>query len=240
VSLVIVTPPTVEPLTAGEVRAFIGPDSEDFDQSIDALIKAERQRVEGDLDRALNTQTWDWIVDCFPDPCGDGWGGISGWSGSPGEVPKWSQWFGVYGVWGFQVPLPPLQAIVSLSYVDANGVTQTMPSGDYRVIGKDPAYLLPGRGKSWPSVYPAQGSVTIRIRTGYGDAPANVPEPIRTAIVLGISHLRSLTERNLFVSSENVAGVGSTNYTVGGGAGNALAGKIAEFLAPYRVRSGIT
>jgi hypothetical protein len=75
----------------------------------------------------------------------------------------------------------------------------------------------------------------IEFVAGYGDNPEDVPEPIRSAIALQASALRSLTERNLFLSQDTVDGVGTKQYIVGGNAGAAIDTAVAALLSTYRV-----
>ena len=68
-SLVLVEPPDVEPLTTAEVRARLNIGTELTDTVVDALVSASRQMIDGPdgwLGRALNTQTWNLVLDRFP------------------------------------------------------------------------------------------------------------------------------------------------------------------------------
>jgi uncharacterized phiE125 gp8 family phage protein len=207
--LTLVTPPEVEPLTAAEVKARLNIGSEMTDDVADALIAAARQQldgVDGWLGRALNTQVWLLTLDGFP-----------------------------YHCCGIKIPLPPLQEISIVEYIDGAGATQTLDPSQYRVVDGPRPVLMPAVGTSWPSVACQSEAVSIEFVAGYGDAPEDVPEPIRSAIALQVSHLRSLSARNLFVSTDSVEGVGSKSYVVGTGAGDALSAAIDSLLSTYRV-----
>lgn len=82
------------------------------------------------------------------------------------------------------VPLPVLQSVTSVSYVDANGDPQTMDSADYRVSGQT---ITPG-DDGWPATDNVTGAVTVRFVAGYGVAAA-VPAAIKGAILLYIGDL---------------------------------------------------
>lgn len=237
--LTVVTPPSVEPLTVAEARERLGLGSTPSDDTVTAWIKSERQWVEEYLGRRLITQTVEWVVRGFPG-CGDGWLNLSSgtWAGSPGEVPKWSQYFGELGCWGFVLPAVPVQAIESVSYVDGNGSSQTLATNQYRLIGRDPAYLLPAIGVAWPFFSPREG-VTIQFAVGYGTMASSVPEPIRQAIALRVGRGRAVSQQSLFLSSETVDGLGSFNYTAGTGASRTIGENVDELLMPYRAASGI-
>lgn len=135
---------------------------EPFDAAtVDAYIAAAVAHIDGDswLGRALITQTWDYVLDGFPRDRRN----------------------------CIAIPLPPLQEILSVKYVDGRGVTQTWPVDQYQLVGVgslSPARLKPAFGKCWP-FYPCfDGEVTIRFRAGFGDDPADVPAALRHALKL--------------------------------------------------------
>jgi uncharacterized phiE125 gp8 family phage protein len=83
---------------------------------------------------------------------------------------------------------PPATAIVSITYVDTYGVTQTMDSADY-YLDEDavPNWVLPVYGEVWPDTLDIANAVRVRYTAGYADA-ASVPSPIKEAIMLTIGH----------------------------------------------------
>jgi hypothetical protein len=242
-SLIIVAPPTVEPVTSDEVRARLGMTYDDFpdDLVIDSWITAARQKLDGPnglLQRALITQTWSMVIDEFPPPY-EYYGfdyrerGYYSAYTSPTYYRRWP-----IDIQAIRVPLPPLQAVTSITYLDGNGVTQTIDPSTYRVLLEEPGVIVPATGQSWPLAGYTVGSVTVRFRCGYGDTAVAVPEGIKTAIVLGVSELRSTMARDLFISSETVEGVGSTSYVAGSGLGTALGNAAKALLMPYMVQIG--
>ena len=89
----------------------------------------------------------------------------------------------------FSVPLPPLQSVTSIKYLDTTGTEQTLASSTYRVDAvSEPGRIALDYGKSWPSTHPVINAVTVRFVAGYGAAAA-VPEPIRQAILILIGEL---------------------------------------------------
>lgn len=207
--LILVEKPGAEPLTATEARARLAIDSEVADAVIDALITAARtgiDGVDGWLGRAIMTQTWRLLLDGFP---------AAGCA--------------------IAIPLPPLQQINSISYIDGTGDTVTLGTGDYQVMqGPRPA-IHPPFGKSWPPSRIDPDSVIIEFDAGYGDSGSDVPEPIRCAIALQVGYLRSLMSRNLFISAESVTDIEEIRYVVGPGAGDVTDRAVADLLRPYRV-----
>lgn len=86
-----------------------------------------------------------------------------------------------------EIPLPPLQSVTSITYLDDSGVSQTLATSVYKVDTAN----LPGRitlksGQSWPSTYDESAAVTIRFVAGYGNAAA-VPDGIKSWLKLRTS-----------------------------------------------------
>lgn len=153
--LSLVTAPSVEPITTTEAKLHLRVDHADEDALIGGLVTAAREWCEGFQGRAYVTQTWDYTLDSFP--------------GGDGRI---------------EIPKPPLQSITSVSYVDADGATQTVSSSDYTVdtagiVGS----VVPAYGESWPTTRAIPNAVTIRFVAGYGSA-ADVPETAKAAMKL--------------------------------------------------------
>src|SRR5688572_21345135 len=156
-ALVLVTAPTSEPIMVGETKDFLRVTGSDEDVLISGLITAARQTVDGRdgwLNRALITQTWDLVLDAFP---------------STTLTP-------------IEVPLPPLQSVTSITYVDGNGATQTWSSVNYLVDSKSqPGRITPAHGESYPATRRIVNAVTVRFVAGYGGAAA-----VARAMTLGL------------------------------------------------------
>lgn len=130
------------------------------DPYVSALIATARQLAERMLGRALITQTYDLTLDRFP--CES----------------------------AIELRRPPVQSVTSVTYIDASGVSQTLSTDVYEVsLNREMPQIRLKSGKSWPSTYDAAEAVTIRFAAGYGDAPGDVPYPIRQATLLMIGHL---------------------------------------------------
>jgi len=145
-----------------------------------------------------------------------------------------------YSIEGFpvqpiRVPLPPLNEVVAVRYIDPTGEAQTVPTDGYRVMAGAPARIVVAPGSCWPKVQAGIGSVTVRFTAGYGDVLEDVPAPIVTAITLQVRHMLSLGEQSLFLRSEKVEGVGEQQFTVSDAAGKAIGQAVKDLLQPYRV-----
>lgn len=79
------------------------------------------------------------------------------------------------------LPLPPAQVVTSVTYLDADGIEQTLAPSAYRVIGGDPGKVFPV--DSWPATKADPEAVKIEFRAGYGDLASDVPAPIKRAIL---------------------------------------------------------
>lgn len=64
------------------------------------------------------------------------------------------------------LPCPPHIDIVSIKYVDGNGVEQTIASDQYELLGSE---LDLAWGNSWPTPRRQREAVRIRYRAGYQD-----------------------------------------------------------------------
>lgn len=83
------------------------------------------------------------------------------------------------------LPKPPVTAVDSIVYIDANGDQQTLPHADYAVYGLNSlrCYVAPADGCSWPDTASVPDAVTVVYEAG----TASVPTPITHAILLLVS-----------------------------------------------------
>lgn len=95
------------------------------------------------------------------------------------------------------VPMPPLQSITSITYVDTAGTTQTLATSEYTVDkASQPGRILPAHNKSWPSTRGHVNDVTIRFVAGYGAAAA-VPYAIKAAMLLIVGEFDKRREHTI-------------------------------------------
>lgn len=144
-SLQLLTPPTGEPLTLARVKNHlrVEQDFEDDDELISSLITAARQHTEAVTSCLFLIQTWRLTLDRFP-PCHD-----------------------------IEIRKRPVQQIVSIKYIDQDGVEQTVDPADYQVDSRGfLCRIRPAYNESWPSARCQMNAVTITFTAGYGDAQA--------------------------------------------------------------------
>ncbi len=173
----IVTPPSTDPVSLAEAKAHLNVDHADDDAMIAAMITAATQHAETFTGRAFIDQTWDLMLDAFP----------------AGTI---------------EVRKPPLLEVVSVVYDDNAGAEQTIDASTYVVDAiSSPARLIPVSG-SWPASTASTNGVRIRFRAGYLDtgvspASANVPQAIKSAILMETAAF--YMQRETFVIGPSVA-----------------------------------
>lgn len=161
-TIVVYTAATTEPVSVAEACAYARVDDL-TDTMIPILIASARAHAEQELGRYLVTQTLDAYFDAFPRYPNDSY------------------------VCCFR--LPPLQSVSAISYVDTNGVTQTLASDQYLVDAvSQPSRIAPAYGTSWPSTLAQNNAVKVRFIAGYGAAAA-VPACIKNWMLLRIATL---------------------------------------------------
>jgi len=84
-----------------------------------------------------------------------------------------------------RLPTAPIGAVSSIAYLDVDGVEQTMSADIYEtvLIGLEPGIRL-RVGQSWPSRRNVRDSVRVTAACGFGTASADVPAPLRQAMLL--------------------------------------------------------
>lgn len=140
--LVLVTAPSVEPVTIEDLKAHSRITADAEDGLLERLLLTARQVYEKQQSRALLTQTWDWSLDCFP-----------------------------RGSLVLQVPLSPLQSVTSITYYDPENTPTVWPSTEYVVDTAGGRIAIPIWG-SWPTAQlRSVNGVVVRFVAGYATVP---------------------------------------------------------------------
>jgi uncharacterized phiE125 gp8 family phage protein len=113
--------------------------------------------------------------------------GRDGWLGRQLITATWRLTLDCFPAGGILVPLPPLQEVTSITYIDAGGAEQTLATSVYQVAGTDPARIVLAYGQSWPATRPRPDAVRVEYIAGYGDSWNDVPEDIRHALICMVS-----------------------------------------------------
>jgi hypothetical protein len=178
---IIKTPPVAYPITMDQAKKHCKVFNTDEDTIIQIYLGAACAIVERDLGRCLMPTTFQMFYDDFLD------------------IPERSLYNYILGTippnrraWNddrMHLPLPPVQSISSIKYTDATGTVQTMASGDYVLDNvKEPCFVYPAFGKSWPASRGDHNNVIIEYVAGYADA-SKVPLNYKSAILLLVGHL---------------------------------------------------
>jgi uncharacterized phiE125 gp8 family phage protein len=158
--LELLTAAATDPVTLAEVKTRLRIDGSTDDAGVSRLIAAATRHAESICRRAFVTQSWALILDAFP-------------CGSIGSI---------------ALPLPPLQTVDEVSYVDANGTTQILASTEY-LVDKSGLIGMVHRAynKTWPTTRAQPMAVKIKFTAGYGAAAA-VPSDLISALMLLVAH----------------------------------------------------
>lgn len=161
--LEIMQEPAELPLLLNEVKKHLrlGPDRSEDDAYLYSLIRAATVQAELHTNRVWIQRTYALHLDRFP-PC-------------RGDI---------------ELPKPPLAGVTSVTYLDADGASQTLDAADYVVEAPNGPVPLPGRvrlakDKNWPATHGGPRDVDITFLAGV-DEWAKVPDVARQAMLLTI------------------------------------------------------
>jgi hypothetical protein len=187
VHLIRTSPPAVLPVSLAEVKAAGRLDDED-DAHVAALIRTAVERVDGpdgEIQRALITQSWELRLDHFP-----------GYWFSRGPYVSWPPtWYP--REYEIEIPLPPLQSVDSITYV-SGGLEVMMNASEYTVAGVDDRHKARLRPvTAWPGTDDVLEAVIVSFTCGYGDSWNDVPESIRMGITAMVRDLFDSCESGL-------------------------------------------
>lgn len=154
-----ITAAAVGAVTLAEVRADLRLDTTDSDALIADLIADVTDAAERKLGRALITQTWEAVLDAFPD--------------GPVKLPA--------------PPVQSIVSVTYTDTAGAQQ-SLTAPAW-LLDKDAEPGWLFPGYGTTWPETRAIPNAVRIRLTVGYGDTPASVPGSIKRWIRAHVAQL---------------------------------------------------
>lgn len=151
-----------------------------------------------------------------------------------------SELFGYYycGCAGHRLKLryPPFRGMVSVKYLDAGGVEQTVDPATYEVVGASGTgtpYLALAYGATWPTTRSSAEAVRVRYTAGYDHDDPQL-DAAKSAVALAVRNLLTLASRDPSISSVNLNGVGSRNYVYSQVSASVLTGAVDALLQGYR------
>jgi len=159
-SLELITPPSVEPVSLADAKAYLRVDVGDEDALIARLIAAARGAAERATGRAFVAQTWRLWLDLWPDD------------------------------WAIEIPRPPLIGVNSVTTYDRNGNATVVDAGSYLVDAASIPGRIVFKNTVLPPVNLREANaIAVEFEAGYGSAAADVPAGISAGILGWIAHL---------------------------------------------------
>jgi uncharacterized phiE125 gp8 family phage protein len=152
--------PATTPITLSEVKAQLRVEGPDDDVILTRIINVAvaYTDAQGALGQAMITQTW-------------------------------AQWMGANPTQSIKLMLGPVQSVSAVKYYDVDGNLQTDSLSKYEVFGTGlTTTVQPKSGEKWPVAQDRADAIKIEFVVGYGDAPANVPDTVRHAMLLLVGH----------------------------------------------------
>ena len=155
---IFISGPAVEPISLGEMKAYLRLDDDDATQDdlIAGLVRAARLMVEAASRRILIEQSWRVVMDCWP---------------AGGTI---------------LLPLSPLIAVDGITVTDALGNASDVPAGAFEAdaLSDPPRIAIAGA----PEPGKPRNGISIALRAGYGAAPEAVPATLKLAIRILVAH----------------------------------------------------
>jgi uncharacterized phiE125 gp8 family phage protein len=158
---VLVDGPDVLPVLLEDVKRHLRVDGDDEDDLIEIYLRAAVTHLDG----------------------------AEGWLGRAIVAQTWSQQFDAFAR-SISIDLSPISEIDSVTYLDADGVVQTVAESDYALINGSTASpeLRFDDGFSFPATQDQRPVLTVTFVGGYGDDSA-APEPIKVGIMMMVADM---------------------------------------------------
>jgi len=153
VGLILVTPPTEQPVLVEDLITAIHPvESGEENDLLESYIAAAAATAETYLRRALCAQQWQWSLDGFP------------------------------GSSVLRPPKPPLISVDSIKYLDPDGALTTLDPAVYTVdLTAVPGRVALAWAQTWPSTRQELAAVRITFTAGWAKAK-DLPEGIKAGM----------------------------------------------------------
>ena len=164
-TLLKITEPSVEPITLEEAKLHLRVDHATDDDLITSLIVASREQAEQLLGRALITQTWERVLDAFPES----------------EIELGMP------------PVQSITSVIYVDgagdEITLDAEDYTLDSSTL------PGYVLPSETQDvWPVTLDTVNAVRVRFAAGYGSTGASVPSSIRQWMLIQIGTMYKMRE----------------------------------------------
>ena len=157
-SLILTTPPTVEPLSLAEAKAQLRIYHSDDDTFISTLITTSRRLIEQRYDMCMLQQSWSLFLDDWPE------GGI------------------------FDLGLQPLISVTDIKVYGDDDVAATIdPAHYFADVSSNPPRVILRRGRVFQPPGRRAKGVEVKLVTGFGVSASMVPSEIKQAMLMAIS-----------------------------------------------------
>ena len=154
---VTVAPPAGEPVTLAEAKEYLRIDA--ADTSLDDEVDRYIAASRSEAERMTGTRLLTQSVSIA----------ASGLS-----------WLGM-------LPIAPIQSVTGITYLDLEGVEQTLAADQYALIGAElEQAIVPAHGVTWPRTAKRGDAVRLTAVVGYGDDGSDVPEAVIFALFRSI------------------------------------------------------
>lgn len=158
-ALVLVSGPSIEPVSVDEVKAQLRLDGDEENLLLAGLVSTARVHLETMTERAFITQQWTLLLDEWP----------------LGSV--------------LELPLAPVQSISSVAVFDIDDQPLVIDPPDYRLdAASDPPRFIWRGPAPRPDPERPENGISITFTAGYGERPADLPQPLRQAMLLLVAH----------------------------------------------------
>jgi len=159
-SLQLLSPPAIEPVTLSDAKLHLKVDVADDDALITRLLAAARARAEWHTGRVFITQSWIQWIDRWP-ACG-----------------------------AIELQLAPLQSVTSVTTYALDDSATVLDPATYQVdSASSPARVSLKANVVPPTNLRAMNAIAVEFTAGYGDAASDVPAPIIEAMLEIIAFL---------------------------------------------------
>ena len=163
--------PTIEPITAAQLKEHLRLDPDSDDSEMDSYIKVSREFVENYTNRSLINRTLKISIDGVTDVDVPLWEGMR--VGPDISLRKRS----------IALPRPPVVSVTSVTTFDDNDNSAIMNASKYYVdTAREPAQIILRNGETWPTALRVGNAIEIIYIAGYGTSATSVPESLRLAI----------------------------------------------------------
>ncbi len=120
---------------------------------------------------------------------------------------EWEERLDDFPIFDIELSRAPVRSISSVTYIDTEGVQQTLPLSELQIdVSSRPARLVPRSGGSWPSTSGEFGAVKIHYSAGYSAAGevgyVSVPSLVKQIMKILVAH---------FYENRELVSAGSVN-----------------------------